>query len=174
VPRSGAGRERPHLGRGDAVMRALSNRELGDDWLLVGGQEPPLGSHLVTPRRGYLHHGIYVGARKVVHYSGFAHGLRRGPVEEVPFAHFACGQRVWVRSDGPSGFDVREVICRARSRVGEDRYRLLTNNCEHFCEWCLHGAARSLQVEAWLARPRLTLLAALRLIIRVPISSRSR
>ena len=87
------------------------------------------------------------------------------------FAHFACGQRVWVRSDAPSDFDVREVICRARSRVGEDRYRLLTNNCEHFCEWCLRGTARSFQIEAWLARPRLTLLATLRLIILVPMSS---
>jgi Lecithin retinol acyltransferase len=55
--------------------------------------------------------------------------------------------------------------------VGEDRYRLLTNNCEHFCEWCLHGAARSFQVEAWLARPRLTLRAILRLFIRVPMAS---
>jgi hypothetical protein len=76
-----------------------------------------------------------------------------------------------VRSDAPSDFDVREVICRARSRVGEDRYRLLTNNCEHFCEWCLCGTARSFQVEAWLARPRRTLLATLRLMIRVPMSS---
>jgi hypothetical protein len=151
--------------------RALSSRQLGGDWILVGDQEPALGSHLVTPRRGYLHHGIYVGARKVVHYAGFAHGLRRGPVEEVSFTHFARGQRVWVRSDAPSDFDVREVICRARSRVGEDRYRLLTNNCEHFCEWCLHGTARSFQVEAWLARPRLRLLATLRLMIGVPMSS---
>ena len=108
--------------------RVLSGRELRGDWLLVGHNEPPLGSHLVTPRRGYLHHGIYVGACTVVHYSGLAHGLRRGPVEEIPFAHFACGQRVWVRSEAPSDFNVREVICRARSRVGEDRYRLLTNN----------------------------------------------
>src|SRR5882757_7855218 len=60
-----------------------------DDGLLVGDQEPPLGSYLVTPRRGYLHHGIYVGARTVVHYAGLAHGLRRGPVEEIPLAHFA-------------------------------------------------------------------------------------
>ena len=87
--------------------RALFGRQLRGDWLLVGDQEPPLGSHLVTPRRGYLHHGIYVGARKVVHYSGLTHGLRRGPVEEVPFAHFARGQRVCVRSDAPSDLDVR-------------------------------------------------------------------
>ena len=151
--------------------RALSGRQLSCGRLLVGDQEPPLGSHLVTPRRGYLHHGIYVGARKVVHYAGLAHGLRRGPVEEVPFAHFARGHRVLVKSDTPSDFDVREVVCRARSRVGEDRYRLLTNNCEHFCEWCLRDTARSFQVEAWLARPRLTLLATLRLISRVPMSS---
>jgi Lecithin retinol acyltransferase len=142
-----------------------------DGWLLVGDQEPPLASHLVTSRRGYLHHGIYVGDRKVVHYSGLVHGLRRGPVEEVPLAYFARGQRVWVREDAPSDFDVGEIVRRARSRVGEDRYRLLTNNCEHFCEWCLRGMARSFQVEAWLACPRLQLLAKLRLLIRAPMSS---
>jgi hypothetical protein len=95
----------PLFGRGDnrdvrfsGCERPLSSRELGRDQLLVGNQEPPLGSHLVTPRRGYLHHGIYVGARKVVHYSGLAHGLRRGTVEEVSFAHFARGQRVGIKS----------------------------------------------------------------------------
>ena len=48
-----------------------------------------------------------------------------------------------------------EVIARARSRLGEKKYRLLTNNCEHFCEWALHGIARSFQVETSLAFPRL-------------------
>ena len=133
------------------------------DTLLADHLEPALGSHLVTPRRGYLHHGIYVGGRKVVHYGGLAHGLRGGPVEEVPLARFARGERVWMRPNATSDFDVPEVIGRARSRVGEDCYRLLTNNCEHFCEWCLHGTARSFQVEAWLARPRRALLATLRL-----------
>jgi Lecithin retinol acyltransferase len=46
------------------------------------------------------------------------------------------------------------VVHRARSRVGEDGYRLLTNNCEHFCEWCLSGQHRSYQVDALLARLR--------------------
>jgi Lecithin retinol acyltransferase len=149
--------------------RAVSSGLHRTDGLLGADQEPPLGSHLLTPRRGYLHHGIYMGDRKVVHYSGLAQGLRRGPVEEVALARFACGQRIWVRNSAPSDFDVREVICRARSRVGEDCYSLLTNNCEHFCEWCLHGKARSLQVEAWLAWPRRAALAALRLITQ-PLS----
>ena len=117
-------------------------------------QEPALGSHLVTRRRGYLHHGIYVGDRRVVHYSGLAGGLHRGPVEEVPMDRFTRGQPVWVKSHATSNFDTREVIERARSRVGEDGYRLLTNNCEHFCEWCLRGEHRSYQVEALMARLR--------------------
>src|SRR5882724_6070408 len=123
-------------------------------WLLVAEQEPLLASHIVTPRRGYLHHGIYVGGGKIVHYAGLAHGLRRSPVEETTLDRFARGRPVWVRSDAPPTFSRREVIHRARSRVGEDGYRLLTNNCEHFCEWCLHGEHRSYQVDALLARLR--------------------
>ena len=115
--------------------------------LALEGQEPPLGAHLVTPRRGYLHHGIYVGDGKVVHYAGLAYGLRRGPVEEISLARFTNGRPVCVRSDASLEFDRREVIRRARSRIGEDHYRLLTNNCEHFCEWCLYGEHRSYQVE---------------------------
>jgi hypothetical protein len=123
--------------------------------LALEGQEPPLGAHLVTPRRGYLHHGIYVGDGKVVHYAGLASGLHRGPVEEVPLTRFTSGRPVWLKSHAPSNFECPEVIQRARSRIGEDCYQLLTNNCEHFCEWCLHGEHRSYQVEALLVRLRL-------------------
>ena len=134
------------------------------EWQLVAEQEPAPGSHLATPRRGYLHHGIYVGGGKVVHYAGLAHGLRRGPVEEVPLTRFTHGQPIWHRSNAPADFDRRDVIRRARSRVGEDRYRLLTNNCEHFCEWCVRGEPRSFQVEAWLGRPVRALQATIRFL----------
>jgi hypothetical protein len=130
---------------------------------LVSEREPPLASHVITPRRGYLHHGIYVGNGQVVHYTGLAHGLRRGPVEEVSLSRFTCGHPVWVESNGASKFDCLEIIRRARSRVGEDSYRLLSNNCEHFCEWCLRGENRSYQVEAWLAHPGRALLGMLRI-----------
>jgi lecithin:retinol acyltransferase len=135
-------------------------------WLLIAEQEPLLGSHIVTPRRGYLHHGIYVGGGKIVHYAGLARGLYRRPVEETTLDRFARGRPVWVRSDRPPIFSSREVIRRARSRMGEDGYRLLTNNCEHFCEWCLHGEHRSYQVDAWLTRPGRALHGVFRLITR--------
>ena len=113
-----------------------------------------MGAHLVTPRRGYAHHGIYVGDGKIVHYGALAHYLHRGPVEEVSLAHFTHGHPAFVRTGECPRFDGAEVIRRARSRLGEDRYHLLSNNCEHFCEWCLHGQHRSYQVEEMLARPR--------------------
>jgi hypothetical protein len=61
---------------------------------VVAETEPLLGSHVVTPRRGYLHYGIYLGDRKVVHCAGFANGLRRGPVEEISLARLSDGPRV--------------------------------------------------------------------------------
>jgi Lecithin retinol acyltransferase len=129
--------------------------------VLTPKRELPLASHVITPRRGYLHHGIYVGDGQVVHYAGLAHGLRREPVEEVSLSRFTRGHPVWVRCSGSSNFDCLEIIRRARSRVGEDCYRLLSNNCEHFCEWCLRGENRSYQVEAWLAQPGRALLGVL-------------
>jgi hypothetical protein len=119
----------------------------------------PLGAHLVASRRGYTHHGIYVGAGKVVHYAGLCRGLHRGPVEEVSLECFSQGHKLSIKADraryGPS-----EVVRRARSRLGENRYQLSSNNCEHFCEWCISGESRSEQIETIRAFPRSTMLAA--------------
>jgi len=91
--------------------------------------EPALGSQLITVRSGYQHHGIYVGNGKVIHYAGFAKSLHRGPVEESTVEEFAAGHEVWVRLNATAKFVGLEAVRRARSRLGEDDYRLLTNNC---------------------------------------------
>jgi hypothetical protein len=147
-----------------ADRRENNRRPTGSSgiWLSVDEQDPPLGAHLGTPRFGYLHHGIYVGGGYVVHYAGYIHGFRRGPVEEVELDRFRDGRSLWVAPNANSSFDRREVVCRARSRIGESRYRLLANNCEHFCEWCLNGEQRSYQVEAFLAWRRRVLAAPLK------------
>lgn len=134
------------------------------DWALAEGQEPTPGAHLLTPRRGYAHHGIYVGNGRVVHYGGLAQGWQRGPVQEVSLARFAHGRPVWVRSGSLHRYGREEVVRRARSRMGENRYRLLTNNCEHFCEWCLRGEPRSEQVEYWLSHLRRMMFAVSRML----------
>jgi hypothetical protein len=117
------------------------------------GREPPLGSHLVTSRTFYSHHGIYVGGNRVIHYAGFASGLRRGPVEEVSLEHFARGHAIQLRHD-KRRFDRRDVVERARSRLGERRYDILKNNCEHFCTWALSDEMRSEQVDRLRCIPR--------------------
>jgi hypothetical protein len=111
-----------------------------------------IGSHLVTERLGYMHHGVYVGAGKVVHYAGLSRSLHRGPVREVTLEAFANGHPVWVRQSLGARFAGREAVRRAYSRLGEDCYRLISNNCEHFCMWCLYGESRSEQIDLWTSR----------------------
>lgn len=120
----------------------------------------PLGAHIVTPRSWYTHHGIYVGAGQVVHYQGLSSSLRRGPVAKVSLAEFTHGQPVRVQGEAELAYSGIEVAARACSRLGEDAYDVLRNNCEHFCSWCLVGAARSPQVERLLLNPRAVALAA--------------
>lgn len=132
--------------------------------------EPALGTELVTCRSGYEHHGIYAGNGMVIHYAGFAKSLHRAPVEEVSVEQFAAGHEVTIRLNPAAKFVGMEAVRRARSRLGEDNYRLLTNNCEHFVTWCLDGRARSPQVQACFAHPR-TLLNALSGLIRAYVAA---
>ena len=106
-----------------------------------------LGAHLVTPRLGYMHHGIYAGAGMVVHYSGLSGFNFAGCVEEVTIDVFAAGRAVGVHPELGPVYAAARIVERARSRIGEHRYRLISNNCEHFCSWCVRGESRSAQVE---------------------------
>jgi len=91
----------------------------------------------------YQHHGIDIGDGTVIHY--------RKPseiIEITPLPVFSKGNKVYIRQY-PQGFyfidDV--VIHRALSRLGENNYNLLFNNCEHFATWCKTGINDSQQVK---------------------------
>lgn len=120
-------------------------------------EELPLGAHLVSPRLGYLHHGIYVGRGRVIHYAGFHRALRRGPIEEVTLDEFARGRPWQVRSTAERHFAGPAAAERARSRLGEQRYRLWSNNCEHFANWVVSGDSRSEQVDALATQLKLSM-----------------
>lgn len=46
-----------------------------------------------------------------------------------------------------SVFTAEETIRRAKERLGEEKYNLVTNNCEHFAMWCKTGESVSSQVK---------------------------
>lgn len=45
-------------------------------------------------------------------------------------------------------YSVDDSLKRARSRLGEKRYSVVTNNCEHLVNWARTGNAQSSQVQA--------------------------
>jgi len=53
-------------------------------------------------------------------------------VQEVSLREFTHGRVTRVRRSAAM-YSSQEVVRRARARLGEDDYRLLTNNCWHFC-----------------------------------------
>jgi hypothetical protein len=73
----------------------------------------------------------------VVHYAGLSRSWRPGLVEEVTISEFAFGHPVRIVDHSGSRYSPQEIVQRARSRLGEDNYNLLTNNCGHFCNWCI-------------------------------------
>ena len=105
------------------------------------------GTRLIVRRRAYFHHGIYVGNGRVIHYAGWFHSAG-GLVEEVTIEQFTEGRFCSIGRMPANRQSGNEIVRRARSRLGEQRYHLLNNNCEHLCNWCQLGECRSEQVEA--------------------------
>lgn len=134
--------------------------------------------HLQVPRQHGLfdHHGIDLGDGTVAHYLE-GRQILRSPIEE-----FTRGEPVsvvpYAESEvSPVGITLR----RAMARLGEQRYNLVFNNCEHFAIWCKTGRHRSTQVEGWLHTGSLgalgigqfvpaALLTAVRLLLRQGLS----
>ena len=105
--------------------------------------------HLQVPRRHGLfnHHGIDLGDGTVAHY------LEGRKILRSPVSEFSQGEVVSVLDHAdasPAGVTLR----RAMSRLGEQNYNMLFNNCEHFATWCKTGRHRSEQVDSVIDRAR--------------------
>lgn len=90
----------------------------------------------------YKHYGIDCGDGTVIHY--------RKPsetIERTSLATFSQGNPIYMAeySDG-FGYIADVVVERAKSRLGEQEYNLLFNNCEHFTNWCKTGISDSKQI----------------------------
>jgi hypothetical protein len=106
----------------------------------------PLGTHLIVKHFGYSHHGIYAGRGRVIHYSGFAHLFKKRPIEITSLEKFSFGKTIIVQHYSNPKFRGRKVVRRMRSRMKENQYHLIINNCEHLCTWAITGIESSPQV----------------------------
>jgi hypothetical protein len=112
-----------------------------------------IGDILKVNRGLYKHFGIYAGNSKVIHYaaSNRDFGLDAN-VHETSLKNFECGETAQVvhllgNDKSIKIYSPEETVKRAQSRIGEKRYNLLFNNCEHFALWCKTGITKSKQVE---------------------------
>ena len=106
------------------------------------------GQHLVINKiaGSYTHHALGVGNGRVIHYSGLANDLSfQGTIEEVSLEQFSQGEAFQVKPYSSRKFNIDDAILRARLRLGESRYHVIHNNCEHFVEWCITGKHLSYQ-----------------------------
>ena len=108
---------------------------------------PKVGDHLLTPRIGYSHHGICIGRERIVHYSGLANGLTAGRVQEVSLDEFCGGRNFKIIPHPSRKYGPRASANRANGRIDENEYHVITNNCEHFVNWCIEGESRSEQTD---------------------------
>lgn len=108
-----------------------------------------IGSHLKVARSGYTHHGIYIGNGQVIHYEGFCEAFKYAPITCVSLLEFqGVAKQIQLVSYHRDEllYSPDEIVQRAKSRLGENRYSLLNNNCEHFASWCITGKSVSKQV----------------------------
>lgn len=110
------------------------------------------GDHVAVRRReGYTHHGIYLGADRVAHFTdeGGIEAKTRARVTESTLAEFLRGGEL-LRRRHRAPRHAEEIVARAREVVRGDRpwdgYHLVSNNCEHFATYCATERAKSVQV----------------------------
>lgn len=128
-------------------------------------------------RGTYEHYGIYIGGDRVIHYTSYSGKLEDSTIMETGMDNFLrdrneyfvfdCENEGRQKISTPRTFFTKgsydasntfldevlaiytpeETVERAYSRLGENKYDLVFNNCEHFAIWCKTGISKSYQVD---------------------------
>jgi hypothetical protein len=108
------------------------------------------GDHIAASRLLYTHHGIYAGGRRVIHYQEKGFKIDETSFDDfkgvAPLSVYVAPLSVYKVHHSSPKYSPKEVVARAKSRLGESQYNIATNNCEHFCNWCVDGQETSGQV----------------------------
>ena len=106
--------------------------------------------HLPIPRMG----GIVVPIEWLASLSSlrpnniFSPGFFTSPVAALSFVVLPLARMLYKKlMDDYHLYSKDETVERAKSKLGEERYNLMVNNCEHFAIWCKTNVAESYQIE---------------------------
>ena len=133
------------------------------------------GDVIGVSRGAYEHYAIYIGNGRIIHYAGENSDFKgKVSIHEAPFEEFLKSNKDYfvvsfegeypVRLQSSTNFisngffeysnnrvkkvySAEETVQRAYSRIGETKYSLLNNNCEHFAMWCKTRKSESMQVK---------------------------
>ena len=121
----------------DTAGMIISN--IGDGIFAVNDRDKiKFGDHILTPRGVYSHHGIYIGSGKVIHYDGDPERDEKFAKISVASLDYFAGEKniISLEEHDDVKFTREEIVARAHYRLGEMKYDLFNNNCQHFALWC--------------------------------------
>ena len=131
----------------DVVQQAMETKL--DHSRSIRLTEPDLlpGDHIYVKRkkRGYTHHGIYVGDGKVIHVTVSLREKIDPKVRETDLPRFLKGGELR-RHDYTKKLPASETIHSAKEQLSNRGYSMMWNNCEHFATYCATGKKKSRQV----------------------------
>ena len=135
------------------------------------------GDVIKVQRTGYWHVGVYIGNDEVIHFSSLHSDTSSSDnkIIKTSLLQFLRNQKRYEKvkfplPDAPPAsskedpleyffkdylfhnpdyklYPAHQVVERAKSRLGEGNYDLISNNCEHFAIWCKTGISHSKQIE---------------------------
>lgn len=134
------------------------------------------GDIIGVSRGIYEHYAVYADKDRVIHYAGESNDFGGNiSIHEASMDEFLKGSKdmffisfsgnypnkihaktgffvndylpCYKKTDEYHVFSPEKTLERAYSRLGEQRYSLIRNNCEHFAMWCKTGVSESFQVE---------------------------
>lgn len=150
-----------------SAMREKMDRLTSADFLRAGDV-------IGVSRGAYEHYAVYAGNGRVIHYAGESADFKgKVSIHEAPFEEFLKNStdyfvvsfegrypvKIHALTKFISGgcfdccnikwkgkYSPEETLKRAYSRIGEYKYSVISNNCEHFAMWCKTGESVSTQV----------------------------
>ena len=125
--------------------------------MAIGKKKVHPGDILVVERRDklYFHYAVYVGNGRIIHYaSDTGDWGEHIYIHEAPLKEFTHDDPIIKICTYPEDstlpgyhlYSAEETVERARSRLGEEKYDLFFNNCEHFAVWCKTNISNCRQI----------------------------